>query len=185
MSQAPNGLIQVVVLGFNVPQSNKDSLKLKELMVLCITLQSRVLALKQTKITQANKIDSLKRRVKNLEKKQRSRTYKLKRLYKKKRKFFAAKRAEEKKNISPTKAQQKSIMCTYSKNMEGWKPKSLKNKSFDNIQELFDKAMKRVNTFIDDKSESVVKSSKKGETEVTECSSKRAREEIEQENAKK
>ncbi|GJT11198.1 hypothetical protein Tco_0858240 [Tanacetum coccineum] len=33
--------------------------------------------------------------------------------------------------------------------MEGWKPKDLKNKSFTNIQELFDKAMKRVNTFVD------------------------------------
>ncbi|GJY63778.1 hypothetical protein Tco_0465238, partial [Tanacetum coccineum] len=34
-------------------------------------------------------------------------------------------------------------------NMAGWKPKYLKNKSFANIQELFDKAMKRVNTFVD------------------------------------
>ncbi|GJV41091.1 hypothetical protein Tco_1419531, partial [Tanacetum coccineum] len=59
------------------------------------------------------------------------------------RKHFAAKRAEEKRNIPPTRAQQRSIMCTYLKNMEGWKPKSLKNKSFANIQELFDKAMKK------------------------------------------
>ncbi|GJV23980.1 hypothetical protein Tco_1376675, partial [Tanacetum coccineum] len=33
---------------------------------------------------------------------------------------------EEKRNIPPTRAQQRSIMCTYLKNMEGWKPKSLK-----------------------------------------------------------
>ncbi|GKF06959.1 hypothetical protein Tco_0037627, partial [Tanacetum coccineum] len=33
--------------------------------------------------------------------------------------------------------------------MEGWKPKDLKSKSFANSQELFDKAMKRVNTFVD------------------------------------
>ncbi|GKC06532.1 hypothetical protein Tco_0998142 [Tanacetum coccineum] len=46
------------------------------------------------------------------------------------RKHFAAKRAEEKRNIPPTRAQQRSIMCTYLKNMEGWKPKSLKSKSF-------------------------------------------------------
>ncbi|GJS18598.1 hypothetical protein Tco_0413070 [Tanacetum coccineum] len=65
------------------------------------------------------------------------------------RKHFAAKRAEEKSNRPPTRAQQRSIMCTYLKNMKGWKPKSLKNKSFANIQELFDKAMKRVNTFVD------------------------------------
>nr|GEZ74554.1 hypothetical protein [Tanacetum cinerariifolium] len=42
----------------------------------------RVLALEKTKSTQALEITSLKRRVKKLEKKQRSRTHKLKRLYK-------------------------------------------------------------------------------------------------------
>ncbi|GKE22534.1 uncharacterized mitochondrial protein-like protein, partial [Tanacetum coccineum] len=63
-------------------------------------------------------------------------------LLEKRRKHFAAKRAEEKRNIPPTKAQQRSIMCTYLKNMEGWKPKDLKNKSFNSIQNLFDKAMK-------------------------------------------
>ncbi|GKA23568.1 reverse transcriptase domain-containing protein [Tanacetum coccineum] len=70
-------------------------------------------------------------------------------LLKKRRKHFAAKRAEEKRNIPPTRAQQRSIMCTYLKNMAGWKPKDLKNKSFANIEELFDKAMKRVNIFVD------------------------------------
>ncbi|GKE28264.1 hypothetical protein Tco_1443648 [Tanacetum coccineum] len=64
------------------------------------------------------------------------------------RKHFAAKRAEEKRNKPPIRAQQRSIMCTYLKNMLGWKPKDLKNKSFANIQEFFDKAMKRVNTFV-------------------------------------
>nr|GEV19124.1 hypothetical protein [Tanacetum cinerariifolium] len=42
----------------------------------------RFLDLENTKNTQANEIDSLKRRVKKLEKKKRSRTHKLKRLYK-------------------------------------------------------------------------------------------------------
>nr|GFB63888.1 hypothetical protein [Tanacetum cinerariifolium] len=41
-----------------------------------------ILDLENTKTTQALKIDSLKRRVKRLEKKQMSRTHKLKRLYK-------------------------------------------------------------------------------------------------------
>ncbi|GKB93475.1 hypothetical protein Tco_0979612 [Tanacetum coccineum] len=41
-----------------------------------------VLDLEKTKTTQQNKIDSLKRRVKKLEKKRSSRTHKLKRLYK-------------------------------------------------------------------------------------------------------
>ncbi|GJR67596.1 putative ribonuclease H-like domain-containing protein [Tanacetum coccineum] len=64
-------------------------------------------------------------------------------LLEKRRKYFTAKRAEEKRNRPPTKAQQRSFMCTYLKNMEGWKPKDLKNKSFANIHDLFDKAMKR------------------------------------------
>ncbi|GJS17846.1 putative ribonuclease H-like domain-containing protein [Tanacetum coccineum] len=70
-------------------------------------------------------------------------------LLEKRMKHFAAKRAEEKRNRPPTKAQQKNIMCTYLKNMAGWNPKDLKTKSFANVQELFDKAMKRVNTFVD------------------------------------
>ncbi|GKE36060.1 hypothetical protein Tco_1455382 [Tanacetum coccineum] len=66
----------------NTLQSGEDSLKLQELMELCTNLQQRVLDLETTKTTQANEIVSLKRRVKKLEKKDMSRTYKLKRLYK-------------------------------------------------------------------------------------------------------
>ncbi|GJU41707.1 hypothetical protein Tco_1194664 [Tanacetum coccineum] len=73
----------------------------------------------------------------------------------KRRKHFAAKKAEEKRNRPPTRAQQRSIMCTYLKNMAGWKPKDSKSKSFTNIQELFDKAFKRVNTFVDFRTELV------------------------------
>nr|GFA97600.1 hypothetical protein [Tanacetum cinerariifolium] len=80
----------------------------------------------------------------------------------------------ERLNGPPTRAQQRSIMCNYLKNMEGWKLNSLKNKSFANIQELFDKAMKRVNTFVNYKTELVEESSKKAEAEVMKESSKRA-----------
>ncbi|GJR17437.1 hypothetical protein Tco_0965964 [Tanacetum coccineum] len=62
--------------------SGEDRLKLEELMALCTNLQNRVLDLEHTKTTQALEIDSLKRRVKKLEKKQRSKTHGLKRLYK-------------------------------------------------------------------------------------------------------
>ncbi|GJV21789.1 putative ribonuclease H-like domain-containing protein [Tanacetum coccineum] len=48
-------------------------------------------------------------------------------LLEKKRKHFESKRAEEKRNRPPIKAQQRSIMCSYLKNMEGWKPKDLKS----------------------------------------------------------
>nr|GEV86882.1 ribonuclease H-like domain-containing protein [Tanacetum cinerariifolium] len=66
----------------NTLQSDKDRLKIDELMALCTNLQTRVLELEKTKTTQHNEIASLKRRVKTLEMKNRSRTHKLKRLYK-------------------------------------------------------------------------------------------------------
>ncbi|GJS00773.1 putative ribonuclease H-like domain-containing protein [Tanacetum coccineum] len=71
----------------------------------------------------------------------------------KRRKHFAAKRAEEKRNKPPTKAQQRKIMCNYLKNMEGYKLKDLKLKEFDSIQEMFDRAFIRVNTFEDFRTE--------------------------------
>ncbi|GJY84341.1 hypothetical protein Tco_0497717 [Tanacetum coccineum] len=209
-------------------------------MELCITLQKKVLDLEQTKTTQGNKIASLKRRVKKLEKKGSSRTHKLKRLYKvglsarlessgddenlevaakdvnltvdevtsaqalaalksvkpkgkeeqeelsveekaklfqqlleQRRKHFATKCVEEKRNKLPTQAQQRKIICTYLNNMEGKKLKDLKNKSFDSIQKISDRALKRVNTFVDFR------------TDLVEGSSKRAGEELEQESTKK
>ncbi|GJV57413.1 putative ribonuclease H-like domain-containing protein [Tanacetum coccineum] len=66
----------------NTLQSDEDRLKLDELMELCTNLQTRVLDLEKTKTTQHIEIDSLKRRVKKLEKKRSSRSHKLKRLYK-------------------------------------------------------------------------------------------------------
>ncbi|GJW48402.1 hypothetical protein Tco_0080048 [Tanacetum coccineum] len=66
----------------NTLRSDEDRLKLDELMALCTTLQNLVFDLEKTKTTQHNEIASLKRRVKKLEKKDRSRTHRLKRLYK-------------------------------------------------------------------------------------------------------
>ncbi|GJS30938.1 hypothetical protein Tco_0491558 [Tanacetum coccineum] len=64
-------------------------------------------------------------------------------------------------------------MCTYLKNMEGKKFKELKNKSFDSIQKMFDRAFKRVNNFVDFK------------TNLVEGSSTRVGEELEQKSTKK
>nr|GFD30320.1 hypothetical protein [Tanacetum cinerariifolium] len=66
----------------NTSQSGKDSLQITELMELCTKLQQRVLDLETTKTTQAMEIESLKRRVKKLKRRKRSRTHGLKRLYK-------------------------------------------------------------------------------------------------------
>ena len=64
-------------------------------------------------------------------------------------------------------------MCTYLKNMEGYKHNTLKNKSFNAIQELFNRDLKRVNTFEDFR------------TKLVEGRGKRAGEELMQESEKK
>nr|GEY48933.1 ribonuclease H-like domain-containing protein [Tanacetum cinerariifolium] len=94
-------------------------------------------------------------------------------LLEKRRKFFAAKRVEEKRNKPPTQAQQRKIMSTYLKNMEGKKLKDMKNKYFDSIQKIFDRAFKRVNIFVDYKTKLVEGSSKREGTELEQESSKR------------
>ncbi|GKA84579.1 hypothetical protein Tco_0806174, partial [Tanacetum coccineum] len=94
--------------------------------------------------------------------------------------------AQEKRNKPPTKAQNKSKMSTYLKHMAGYKQSQLKNESFAEIQKLFDKAMTRVNMFVDKDTELVKESSKKAEAEMAQESSlKRAGEELEQEKEKK
>ncbi|GJQ99342.1 hypothetical protein Tco_0522327 [Tanacetum coccineum] len=69
-----NEIIHYELARGNTPQSDEDRLKLDELMALCTTSINRILDLEKTKTSQANEIASLKRRVKKLEKKNRSRT---------------------------------------------------------------------------------------------------------------
>ncbi|GJT47102.1 hypothetical protein Tco_0955817 [Tanacetum coccineum] len=66
----------------NTLRSGEDSVKLNELMELCTNLQKRVLDLEKTKTIYQNEFASLKRRVKKLKQKKRSRTHGLKMLYK-------------------------------------------------------------------------------------------------------
>ncbi|GJS80354.1 hypothetical protein Tco_0730235 [Tanacetum coccineum] len=71
-------------------------------------------------------------------------------------------------------------MSAYLKNMVEYKHSQLKSKSYDEIQKLFDKEMKRVNTFVDMNLELV-----KGSKTRTEESSKRAGDELESDMSKK
>ncbi|GJX68738.1 hypothetical protein Tco_0304465 [Tanacetum coccineum] len=235
------------------PQSGKDRMQLTELMDLCTQLQSRVLALETTKSNQALEIESLKRRVKSLEKRRKSRTPGFKRL----RKVGSASRVEssndvslgaqedaskqgrkiddldadaevtlvdetqesncnreeEARNLEVTQAELEeaernkktkeeksnialleswskhtsyegharlSICTTNANNIAGYKHNQLKSKSYDEIQEMFDKEMKKVNTFVDMN----IKLVKSSETR-TEGSSKRAGDELESDNLKK
>nr|GEU66346.1 hypothetical protein [Tanacetum cinerariifolium] len=62
--------------------SGKDSIQLSELMIFCTNLQQQVLDLEEAKTAQANEITSLKKRVKKLEKRSKSKPAGLRRLKK-------------------------------------------------------------------------------------------------------
>ncbi|GJY75617.1 hypothetical protein Tco_0480733 [Tanacetum coccineum] len=99
-------------------------------------------------------------------------------LMNKRKKHFAKLKAEEQRRKPPNKEQKRSQVSTYLKNMAGYKHNQLKNKSFEEIQMLFDNLMKWVDSFVPMDSE-VVKGSK------TKGSSKRAEKELESDNSKK
>nr|GEZ29135.1 hypothetical protein [Tanacetum cinerariifolium] len=155
--------------GVNKPRSDEDSLKLKELMELCTNLQNRVIDLENTKTTQAMDIDSLKRRVKKLDKKKRSRTHKLKRLYKVG--LIARVDSFDEASLGNDAFKQGRIINGIDDN-EGI---TLVDESVENQGSLMIKKMTKL----------VVESLKEAKAEVIEGSSKRAGEELEQENAKK
>ncbi|GJV61799.1 hypothetical protein Tco_1467899 [Tanacetum coccineum] len=96
------------------------------------------------------------------------------------KKFFAAQRAAEQRSKPPTKNQIRNRMCTYLKNMGGYKHNQLKRRSYEEIQKLFDKAYKQVSSFVPMDLEEV----KSSETR-TEESSKRAGNKLESDKSKK
>ncbi|GJX51125.1 hypothetical protein Tco_0277970 [Tanacetum coccineum] len=67
---------------YDLPQSGEDSMQLSELMNLCTSLQEKVLNLEKAKTAQAKEISNLEKRVKQLEKKRKLKTPRLKRLRK-------------------------------------------------------------------------------------------------------
>ncbi|GJY19667.1 hypothetical protein Tco_0391158 [Tanacetum coccineum] len=92
---------------------------------------------------------------------------------------------EEEKATTPTVSLQQPSQAKI-QDKEGWKPKDLKSKSFALFKKYLNKAMKRVNTFVDYRTELVEGSSEKAKAEIAqESSSKRAGDEIEQESIKK
>ncbi|GJW65063.1 hypothetical protein Tco_0116947 [Tanacetum coccineum] len=109
----------------------------------------------------------------------------------KRRKHFVALRAQEKRNKPPTKAQKRNQMSVYLKHMGGYKHNQLKGRSYDEIQKLFDKKMKIVNSFVAMNSEAQEINGKKDEsnskkTEVAQDSSaKRAGDKLESNESKK
>ncbi|GJW71137.1 hypothetical protein Tco_0128054 [Tanacetum coccineum] len=81
---------------YDPPQSGEDSMQLFELMNLCTSLQEKVFDLEKAKTTQAKKIASLKKIVKQLEKRRKLRTPRFKRL----RKVGSTSRVESSNDVS-------------------------------------------------------------------------------------
>ncbi|GJY42875.1 hypothetical protein Tco_0431088 [Tanacetum coccineum] len=75
-------------------------------------------------------------------------------------------------------------MCTYLKIMEGYKLKDLKDLQFEFIQEMFDRALKKVNTFVDFRTELVEGKENKAGTELVQDSTKKQKVEDDKETAK-
>ncbi|GKA71884.1 hypothetical protein Tco_0778100 [Tanacetum coccineum] len=92
---------------------------------------------------------------------------------------FAQQRAEQRRNKPMTQAQQRTYICNYIKHMGSHTLQQLKKLSFDEVKELFETTMKRVNTFTpmesDDTVPKVVAGSSKidAEQELNQESSKR------------
>ncbi|GKC68925.1 hypothetical protein Tco_1114808 [Tanacetum coccineum] len=112
-------------------------------------------------------------------------------LMEKRRKHFAALRAQEKRNRPPTKVQKRNQMIIYLKHIGGYKHNQLKGRSYDEIQKLFDKEMKRVNSFVAMNSEAQEICGKKDESSskkieiAQDSSAKRARDKLESNESKK
>ncbi|GJR97171.1 putative ribonuclease H-like domain-containing protein [Tanacetum coccineum] len=156
-----------LLVGVNTPRSGEDSLQLKELMEFCTKLQQRVLDLENTKTTQAQEITMhdldgdevfveteepvvnvatitstiLVSAAKDLSDVDMTLAQALAEL--KSTKPKAVTTAATTNTTIVTRPKAKGLV------IKRWKPKDLKTKSFANVQELFDKSMKRVNTFVD------------------------------------
>ncbi|GKF02357.1 hypothetical protein Tco_0029280, partial [Tanacetum coccineum] len=64
------------------------------------------------------------------------------------KKYFAAQKAEAKRNKPMTQSQQRNYMINYIKHMGSHTLQQLKRYSFDELKELFETTMKNVNTFV-------------------------------------
>ncbi|GKA48368.1 hypothetical protein Tco_0741326, partial [Tanacetum coccineum] len=103
------------------------------------------------------------------------------------KRFFAEQRAAKQRSKPPTKSQIRNIMCTYLRNMGGYKHNQLKGKSYEEIQKLFNKTYKQVNSFVPMESNDKDKDSEKkaGGIRKKTLARKRAGEKQSEKNAKR
>nr|GEW14522.1 hypothetical protein [Tanacetum cinerariifolium] len=96
------------------------------------------------------------------------------------KKYFARLRAKNIISKPPTKTQKRNQMCTYLKNIENYKHSQLKNKSFKEIQMLFNNTTKWIESFVPMDTKLV-----RGSEKVAEGSSKRVEDKLKEEDAKR
>ncbi|GKC96264.1 hypothetical protein Tco_1161706, partial [Tanacetum coccineum] len=84
----------------------------------------------------------------------------------KRKKHFVRLRVEEQRRKPPTKAQKRSQMCTYLKNMAGFTHSQLNNKSFDEVKKAFDKTMGWIDSFVSMDSEVLKRGKEKDEGSI-------------------
>ncbi|GJR56787.1 hypothetical protein Tco_1498949 [Tanacetum coccineum] len=96
-------------------------------------------------------------------------------------------RAAEQRSKPPSKTQMRNRMCTYLKNMGGYKHNQLKGKSYEEIQKLFDKTYKQVNSCVPMASDDKKKGSEKkaGGSRKKTLAKKRAGEKQSEESSKR
>nr|GEW72000.1 hypothetical protein [Tanacetum cinerariifolium] len=83
----------------------------------------------------------------------------------KRKRFFVTQRAEQIRNKPPTKAQLRNKMVTYLKHMSKYTHNQLKNKSFKEIQMLYEREQKWINEFVPMDSEEVNDNEQQAEEE--------------------
>ncbi|GKD37378.1 hypothetical protein Tco_1257585 [Tanacetum coccineum] len=164
------------MMELEVPLKKKDQVALNEEMARNLEAQLQAELIKEENFELAQRLQAEEQGEITIE--ERSRLFV--ELMNRRKKQFVKLRAEEIRRKPPTKAQKRNQMSTYLKNIVGYKHSQLKSKSFDEIQKLFDKEMKIVNTFVDMNSEVV-----KGSKTRTEENSKRAGDELESDMSKK
>ncbi|GJS17673.1 putative ribonuclease H-like domain-containing protein [Tanacetum coccineum] len=95
------------------------------------------------------------------------------------KRYFAAQKAEAKRNKPMTQAQQRTYMSNYIKHMGSHTMQQLKRYTFDELKELFETTMKHVSTFT-----SIETEDKERESELAAGSSKRPRAEHDEQHDK-
>ncbi|GKC02857.1 hypothetical protein Tco_0994467 [Tanacetum coccineum] len=101
----------------------------------------------------------------------------------KRKKFFAAQRAEEIRKKPPTRAQLRNKMVIYLKHMGNYTHTQMKSKSFEEIQKLYKKEQQWINDFVPMSDDNIKKDD--SSSKQAESSKKRPRAEHDEESVKK